>query len=75
MILCKVFDLGIMYFDLVNNYGLFSGSVEENFGCLLWEDFVVYCDELIIFIKVGYDMWFGFYGFGGLCKYLFVSFD
>lgn len=61
-----VFDFGIIYFDLVNNYGLLLGLVESNFGCILKELFLFYCDELIIFIKVGYMMWDGFYGDWGL---------
>lgn len=75
-ILCIVFDFGINYFDFVNNYGLLYGSVEINFGWLLKEDFWLYCDELLILMKVGWDMWLGLYGSGGgLCKYVFVSFD
>lgn len=57
-----VFDKGIIYFDLVNNYGFFYGLVEEMFGFIMKKFFMFYWDELFIFIKVGYDMWEGFYG-------------
>lgn len=73
VLLCYVFDCGIMYFDFVNNYGLFYGLVEKNFGCIFVEDLCFYCDELIILLKVGWDMWFGLYGDFVSCKYIFVS--
>lgn len=34
-----VFDSGVIYFDLVNNYGFGLGSVEINFGKILKENF------------------------------------
>ncbi|EHB7664612.1 L-glyceraldehyde 3-phosphate reductase [Escherichia coli] len=74
-ILRKAFDLGITHFDLANNYGPPPGSVEENFGHLLREDFAPYRDELIISTKAGYDMWPGPYGSGGSRKYLLASLD
>lgn len=75
MIIKVVFDLGIIYFDFVNNYGLILGSVEENFGWLLRIDLKFYCDELVIVIKVGYYMWEGFYGEWGFKKSIIVSVD
>lgn len=33
------FDLGVMHFDLPNNYGPPYGSVETNFGRLSKDDF------------------------------------
>lgn len=74
-ICCVVFDYGIMYFDFVNNYGLFVGLVEEVFGEIFVIDFVGYWDELIILLKVGYFMWDGFYGEWGSCKYLILFCD
>ena len=34
----RAFDLGIMHFDLANNYGPPYGSAEENFGRMLRDD-------------------------------------
>jgi hypothetical protein len=59
------FDLGIIHFDLANNYGPPYGSAEINFGRLLREDFGPYRDELIISTKAGWRMWPGPYGQGG----------
>ncbi len=61
----RAFDLGILHFDLANNYGPPYGSAEENFGRLLRDDLRPYRDELIISTKAGYDMWPGPYGDGG----------
>ena len=74
-LLRKAFDLGIVHFDLANNYGPPPGSAEENFGRLLKSDFAPYRDELIISTKAGYDMWPGPYGSGGSRKYLLASLD
>lgn len=61
VMILKVFDYGIIYFDFVNNYGLFFGYVEIVMGCILNDGFIVYRDEIIIFIKVGFRMYDGFY--------------
>ena len=58
----RAFDLGILHFDLANNYGPPYGSAEENFGRMLRDDLRPYRDELIISTKAGYDMWPGPYG-------------
>ena len=69
------FDLGILHFDLANNYGPPYGSAEENFGRMLRDDLRPYRDELIISTKAGYDMWPGPYGEWGSRKYLLASLD
>lgn len=69
------FDLGIMHFDLANNYGPPYGSAEENFGTILKTDFKAYRDELFIATKAGFDMWPGPYGNWGSRKYLMASLD
>jgi L-glyceraldehyde 3-phosphate reductase len=75
-LLRAAFDLGIVHFDLANNYGPPFGSAEINFGTLLKQDFLPYRDELIISTKAGWDMWAGPYGSGGGCrKYLLASLD
>lgn len=74
-ILRLAFDSGITHFDLANNYGIPSGSAEENFGKILKEDFRSYRDELIISTKAGYKMWDGPYGDWGSKKYLVSSLD
>ncbi len=74
-ILRKAFDLGIIHFDLANNYGPPFGSAEENFGTILKKDFLKYRDELFISSKAGYDMWPGPYGNFGSRKYLIASLD
>ena len=57
------FDLGIIHFDLANNYGdPFNGSAEENFGRILENGLKAYRDEICISTKAGYDMWPGPYG-------------
>ena len=74
-ILRRAFDLGILHFDLANNYGPPYGSAEANFGRLFREDFRPYRDELVISTKAGYDMWPGPYGEWGSRKYLLASLD
>jgi L-glyceraldehyde 3-phosphate reductase len=75
-LLRAAFDLGIVHFDLANNYGPPYGSAERNFGTLLRQDFLPYRDELIISTKAGWSMWPGPYGAGGSSrKYLLASLD
>lgn len=71
------FDLGVVYFDLANNYGdPYNGSAEENFGKILRRGLGAYRDELCIATKAGYDMWQGPYGCKhGSRKYLLSSLD
>jgi len=69
------FDLGIVHFDLANNYGPPPGSAEEQFGEALARDFAPYRDELIISTKAGYRMWDGPHGEWGSRKYLLSSLD
>ena len=71
------FDLGIVHFDLANNYGNpYNGSAEENFGRILDREMREYRDELCISTKAGYDMWEGPYGDkNGSRKYLTASLD
>jgi L-glyceraldehyde 3-phosphate reductase len=71
----RAFDLGILHFDLANNYGPPFGSAEENFGRILRDDLRPYRDELVISTKAGYDMWPGPYGEWGSRKYLLASLD
>ena len=71
----RAFDLGILHFDLANNYGPPYGSAEENFGRMLRDDLRPFRDELIISTKAGYDMWPGPYGEWGSRKYLLASLD
>jgi len=74
-VLRRAFDLGIIHFDLANNYGPPYGSAETNFGRVFAEDFRPYRDELFISSKAGYDMWPGPYGDEGSRKYLLASLD
>ncbi|MCH4562361.1 L-glyceraldehyde 3-phosphate reductase [Halomonas sp. EGI 63088] len=74
-LLRRAFDLGIIHFDLANNYGPPPGSAERNFGRLMKEDFGPYRDELIISTKAGYPMWPGPHGQGGSRKSLLASLD
>jgi L-glyceraldehyde 3-phosphate reductase len=74
-LLRRAFDVGIVHFDLANNYGPPPGSAEENFGRILREDFLPYRDELVISSKAGYTMWDGPYGDWGSRKYLISSLD
>ncbi|MET0740523.1 MAG: L-glyceraldehyde 3-phosphate reductase [Candidatus Nanopelagicales bacterium] len=71
----RAFDLGILHFDLANNYGPPYGSAEENFGRMLRDDLRPYRDELVISTKAGYDMWPGPYGEWGSRKYVLSSLD
>tara|TARA_B100000614_G_scaffold223137_1_gene211285 strand:+ start:706 stop:1698 length:993 start_codon:yes stop_codon:yes gene_type:complete len=71
----RAFDLGIIHFDLANNYGPPAGSAEENFGRILARDLSAYRDELVISTKAGYYMWPGPYGNWGSRKYLLASLD
>jgi L-glyceraldehyde 3-phosphate reductase len=71
--LFKAFDLGIIHFDLANNYGPVYGSAEDNFGRIMQSDLAPYRDELLISTKAGYDMWPGPYGNWGSRKYLISS--
>ncbi len=71
----RAFDLGIIHFDLANNYGPPPGSAEATLGEILSSDLGVYRDEIIISTKAGYDMWPGPYGDWGSRKYLLASLD
>jgi L-glyceraldehyde 3-phosphate reductase len=71
----KAFDLGIVHFDLANNYGPPPGAAERTLGRLLAEDFAAHRDELFISTKAGYTMWPGPYGDHGSRKYLLASLD
>src|SRR5919109_3561310 len=71
----RAFDLGIIHFDLANNYGPPYGSAEETFGQLLRSDLAAYRDELVVSTKAGWDMWPGPYGDLGSRKYLLASLD
>lgn len=75
--MCRTaFDLGIVHFDLANNYGNPSGSAEENFKKVLDRGLREFRDELCISTKAGYDMWAGPYGDkNGSRKYLTSSLD
>src|SRR5215216_621727 len=74
-IIRRAFDLGMIHFDLANNYGPPYGSAEENFGRILVSDLRAYRDELVVSTKAGYDMWPGPYGDWGSRKYLLASLD
>jgi len=71
----RAFDLGIVHFDLANNYGPPPGSAEETFGRILKKDLAGHRDELVISTKAGYRMWDGPYGDRGSRKYLVASCD
>jgi L-glyceraldehyde 3-phosphate reductase len=74
-LILRAFDLGIIHFDLANNYGIPPGSAETTFGRVLREDLAAQRDELIVSTKAGYDMWPGPYGEWGSRKYLLASLD
>ena len=74
-IILRAFDLGVIHFDLANNYGPPPGSAEENFGRILKSDLSVYRDEILISTKAGYLMWPGPYGEWGSRKALLSSLD
>lgn len=70
------FDLGVVHFDLANNYGRpVAGSAEINFGKILNSELSSYRDEMVISTKAGYYMWPGPYGDFGSRKYLISSLD
>jgi len=71
----RAFDLGIIHFDLANNYGPPPGSAEETFGKIIRDDFKKHRDEMIISTKAGYTMWPGPYGDFGSKKHLVASLD
>lgn len=71
----RAFDLGVIHFDLANNYGPPYGSAEENFGRILRKDFRAHRHEITITTKAGWDMWPGPYGFGGSRAYLLRSLE
>jgi len=71
----RAFDLGIVHFDLANNYGPPYGSAEDNFGLLMRQDLAAHRHELVISTKAGWDMWPGPYGDWGSRKYLLASLD
>jgi len=74
-IIYKAFDLGIIHFDLANNYGPPPGSAEKNFGIILNDGLKDHRDELVISSKAGYYMWPGPYGEWGSRKYIIASCD
>lgn len=74
-ILRAAFDLGIVHWDLANNYGPSFGTAEETFQWVLEKDFRPYRDELFVSTKAGFDMWPGPYGNLGSRKYLIASLD
>src|SRR5438876_11382928 len=71
----RAFDLGIIHFDLANNYGPPPGSAEEAFGRILASDLAGHRDELVISSKAGYRMWPGPHGEWGGRKHLLASLD
>ena len=74
--LCRrAFALGIVHFDLANNYGPPPGSAETAFGEILRSDFSAHRHEMVISTKAGYHMWDGPYGEWGSRKYLLTSLD
>jgi L-glyceraldehyde 3-phosphate reductase len=68
----RAFDLGIVHFDLANNYGAPPGNAETVCGRVIKE---MPRDELIISSKAGYRMWPGPYGEWGSRKYIIASCD
>jgi L-glyceraldehyde 3-phosphate reductase len=74
-IVYRAFDLGVIHFDLANNYGPPPGHAEEVFGSMLTTGLRGHRDELIISTKAGYDMWSGPYGSGGSRKHVLASLD
>ena len=74
-LLFHAFDLGIIHFDLANNYGPPPGAAEENLGRVLRAGLGAYRDELILSTKAGYPMWPGAHGSGGGRKHLIASID
>jgi L-glyceraldehyde 3-phosphate reductase len=74
-ILRAAFDLGIVHFDLANNYGPAYGTAEETFRTIYQKDFKTYRNELFLSTKAGFEMWPGPYGNFGSRKYLISSLD
>jgi L-glyceraldehyde 3-phosphate reductase len=74
-ILLRAFDLGVVHFDLANNYGPPPGAAEENFGRVIASDLRRYRDEFVVSTKAGYLMWPGPYGEWGSRKGLLASLD
>ena len=71
----RAFDLGVVHFDLANNYGPEPGSAETNFGRILKRDLKGHRDELVVSSKAGHLMWEGPYGDWGSRKSLIASVD
>ncbi len=71
----RAFDLGVVHFDLANNYGPEPGSAETNFGRLLETELKGHRDELVVSTKAGHLMWPGPYGDWGSRKSLVASID
>ncbi len=71
----RAFDLGIIHFDLANNYGPPPGSAEETFGRILRSDLSAHRDEMVVSTKAGYRMWPGPLGEWGSRKHLLASLD
>lgn len=69
----RAVDLGVIHFDLANNYGPPAGSAEENFGRILKKDLRSIREQLVISSKAGWHMWPGPMGFGGSRNYLMSS--
>ena len=74
-ILRRAFDLGVVHFDLANNYGPPYGAAEENFGRHFRNDFRPYREQLVLSTKAGWDYWPGPNGDLGSRKYLLDSLD
>jgi L-glyceraldehyde 3-phosphate reductase len=66
----RAFDLGIIHFDLANNYGKPPGNAELVCGRIFKE---MPRDELVISTKAGFLMWPGPYGEWGSRKYIIAS--
>lgn len=73
--LLGAFDIGIIHFDLANNYGPMPGAAETNFGKVINGELAPYRDEIVISTKAGYKMWEGPYGDWGSKKYMISSLD
>lgn len=73
--LLRAFDLGIVHFDLANNYGPPAGSAEETFGRVMRDSLRPYRDEIVVSTKAGYYMWPGPYGEWGSKKSMLASLD
>jgi len=71
----KSFDLGIIHFDIANNYGPLPGSAEETFGRIFKNELTAHRDELLIASKAGFNMSEGPFGEWGSKKHLLNSLD